>query len=235
MQPVPEDWDKAVAVVAHPDDLEYGVASAVARWTGQGKDVSYLLATKGEAGIAGMSPDKTGPLRIEEEIRSAHVVGVSTVEFLDDHQDGLVEYGIALRHDLAAAFRRLQPEVVITMSFDLTWGEEGPVNHADHRAVGLAVLDACRDAANGWVFPAAGPPWTGIRDAYVASVGNPTYFADVTATIDAGIASLREHRAYIEGLGRDFDPDEFLRNMAGYVGLGAGCEYAVAFRRYPMG
>jgi LmbE family N-acetylglucosaminyl deacetylase len=234
MQPVPEDWDKAVAVVAHPDDLEYGVASAVARWTGQGKRVSYLLATKGEAGIAGMSPDKTGPLRMEEERRSADVVGVSAVDFLD-HQDGLVEYGIALRRDLAAAFRRLQPEVVIAMSFDLTWGEEGPVNHADHRAVGLAVLDACRDAANGWVFPEAGPQWTGIRDAYVASVGNPTYFVDVTATIDAGIASLREHRAYIEGLGRDFDPDEFLRNMAGYVGLGAGCEYAVPFRRYPMG
>ncbi len=234
MKPVPEDWDKAVAVVAHPDDLEYGVASAVARWTGQGKHISYLLATEGEAGIAGMSPDKTGPLRIEEERRSADVVGVGAVEFLD-HQDGLVEYGIALRHDLAAAFRRLQPEVVITMSFDLTWGEEGPVNHADHRAVGLAVLDACRDAANGWVFPEAGPPWTGIRDAYVASVGNPTHFVDVTATIDAGIASLREHRAYIDGLGRDFDPDEFLRNMAGYVGLGAGCEYAIGFRRYPMG
>ena len=234
MQPVPEDWDKAVAVVAHPDDLEYGVASAVARWTGQGKHISYLLATKGEAGIAGMSPDKTGPLRMEEERRSADVVGVSAVEFLD-HRDGLVEYGIALRRDLAAAFRRLQPEVVITMSFDLTWGEEGPVNHADHRAVGLAVLDACRDAANGWVFPEAGPPWTGIRDAYVASVSNPTHFADVTATLDAGIESLREHRAYLEGLGRDFDPDEFLRNMAGYVGLGAGCEYAVPFGRYPMG
>jgi hypothetical protein len=57
---------------------------------------------------------------------------------------------------------------------------------------------------------------------------------DVTATIDAGIASLREHRAYLEGLGRDFDPGEFLRNMAGFVGLGAGCEYAVGFRRYPM-
>jgi hypothetical protein len=53
---------------------------------------------------------------------------------------------------------------------------------------------------------------------------------DLTATIDTGIASLREHRAYLEGLGRDFDPDEFLRNMAGFVGLGAGCEYAVGFR-----
>jgi len=121
------------------------------------------------------------------------------------------------------------------MSFGLTWGEEGPVNHADHRAVGLAVLDACRDAANEWVFPEAGPPWTGIRDAYVASTGNPTHFADVTATIEMGIASLREHRAYIDGLGRDFDPDEFLRNMAGFIGLGAGCDYAVGFRRYPMG
>lgn len=234
MKPLPEDWDRAVAVVAHPDDLEYGVASAVARWTGQGKAVSYLLATRGEAGIAGMHPDQVGPLRVEEERRSAAVVGVSEVEFLD-HQDGLVEYGLPLRHDLAAAFRRLQPDVVITMSFDLTWGEEGPVNHSDHRAVGLATLDACRDAANGWVFPDAGPPCSTIRDAYVAAAGNPTHFVDVTATIDAGIASLLEHRAYIEGLGRDFDADDFLRNMAGFIGLAADTEYAVGFRRYPMG
>jgi LmbE family N-acetylglucosaminyl deacetylase len=234
MQPMPEDWTRGVAVVAHPDDLEYGVAAAVARWTGQGKEIAYLLATRGEAGIAGMPPLQTGPLRVAEERRSAAVVGVTEVEFLD-HADGLVEYGIALRRDLAAAFRKLRPEVVITTSFDLTWGEDGPVNHADHRAVGLAVLDACRDAANEWVFPDAGPACRDIRDAYVAASGNPTHFADVTGTIDAGIASLREHRAYLEGLGGDFDPDEFLRNMAGYIGLGAGCEYAVGFRRYPMG
>jgi len=55
MEPMPEDWNRAVAVVAHPDDLEYGAASAVARWTAQGKHVSYLLATRGEAGIAGMA------------------------------------------------------------------------------------------------------------------------------------------------------------------------------------
>jgi LmbE family N-acetylglucosaminyl deacetylase len=233
MQPMPEDWNRAVAVVAHPDDLEYGAASAVARWTGQGKEVAYLLATHGEAGIAGLPPDKTGPLRVEEERRSAAIVGVREVEFLD-HPDGLVEYGVPLRRDLATAFRRLKPEVVIAMSFDLTWGEEGPVNHADHRAVGLAVLDACRDAANEWVFPDAGPHWTGIRGAYVGTT-DPTHFVDVTATLDAGIASLREHRAYLEGLGGDFNPDEFLRNLAGFTGLGAGVEYAVGFRHYPMG
>jgi LmbE family N-acetylglucosaminyl deacetylase len=235
MKPMPQDWTSAVAVVAHPDDLEYGAASAIASWTRQGRQVSYLLATRGEAGIAGMPPEQTAPLRVAEEERSAAVVGVSVVEFLD-YADGLVEYGIPLRQDLAAAFRRLRPEVVLTQSFDLTWGEEdGPVNHADHRAVGLAVLDACRDAANEWVFPEAGPAWHGIKDAYVIGSGEPTYFVDVSETIELGVASLREHAAYIAGLGQDFDPDEFLRKIAGYVGLGAGCDYAVGMRRYPMG
>ena len=234
MEPMPEDWERAAAVVAHPDDLEYGVASAIARWTGQGRHVSYVLATKGEAGIEGMAPDVVAPLRMDEERRSAAVVGVSEVEFLD-HPDGLVEYGVALRRDIAAALRRLRPDIVITMNADLTWGEEGPVNHADHRAVGLATLDACRDAANSWLFPDAGAAWRGIKTIYVAGVTDPTHFVDVTDTIGAGIASLREHKVYIDGLGRDFDADEFLRNMAGFTGLAAGCEYAVGLRRYPAG
>ena len=74
-----------------------------------------------------------------------------------------------------------------------------------------------------------------ITAAYVITSSEPTHFVDVTSTIDLGIASLREHRAYIEGLGREFDPDQFLRDMAGYVGLGAGVEYAVSMHRYPMG
>ena len=54
--PISEDWDKALAIVAHPDDLEYGAASAIARWTSQGKDIQYLLVTEGEAGIDSMDP-----------------------------------------------------------------------------------------------------------------------------------------------------------------------------------
>jgi LmbE family N-acetylglucosaminyl deacetylase len=161
-------------------------------------------------------------------------VGVSDVLFLG-HPDGMIEYGLTLRRDLARAFRQLQPELVVTMSFDLTWAEDGPVNHADHRAVGLAVLDACRDAANEWVFRDLALPRSQIKDAYVIGTPEPSHFVDVTDSIEAGIASLREHRAYLDGLGGDFDPDEFLRNMAGYVGLGAGCDYAVGLRRYPMG
>ncbi|MGH9063789.1 MAG: PIG-L deacetylase family protein [Acidimicrobiales bacterium] len=230
---MPEDWQRAVAVVAHPDDLEYGAASAVARWTQRGKEVSYVLATSGEAGIDGMEPGRAGPLREEEEQRSAAVVGVTHVEFLG-HPDGALEPGLALRRDLAGAFRRLRPEIVVTMNFDLTWGDDASVNHADHRAVGLAVLDACRDAANRWLFPEMGPPWGGIAHAYVAGGPHPTHYVDVAATMDLGVASLREHRAYIEGLGRDFDPDQFLRDVAGFAGLVAGCEQAVTFQRFQV-
>ena len=111
--PMPEGWTRALAVVAHPDDLEYGGAAAVARWTSEGRAVSYLLATRGEAGIDTLPPAECGPLREAEERAAAAEVGVEAVEFLD-HPDGLVEYGIGLRRDIAAAIRRHRPELVIT-------------------------------------------------------------------------------------------------------------------------
>jgi LmbE family N-acetylglucosaminyl deacetylase len=233
MEPIPEDWERALAVVAHPDDLEYGMASAVARFTAQGKIVSYLLATSGEAGIDSLDPERCGPLREEEQRRSAAAVGVDRVEFLG-HPDGSVEYGLALRRDLAGAIRRLQPQIVFTMNFELTWGDSRAVNHADHRAVGLATLDACRDAANRWMFPEQGDPWNDIRDVFVGGSGTPTHFVDVAETITAGVDSLAQHRAYLEGLGTDFDPDRFLRDIAGYAGMAAGCDYAVLLQRFEV-
>ncbi|MGH7910225.1 MAG: PIG-L deacetylase family protein [Candidatus Dormibacteraceae bacterium] len=231
LQPLSEDWRRATCVVAHPDDLEYGAASAVARWTDAGKEVAYVMVTSGEAGIEGRDPAIVRPLREDEERASAAQVGVREIEFLG-LPDGLLEYGLPLRRAIAGALRKLRPEIVVTMNFALSWGESGSVNHADHRAVGLATLDACRDAANSWVWPELGPRWAGVGAAYVVGDEEPTHFVDVGATIDRGVASLREHRQYLEGLGTDFDPDTFLRQMAQFGGVAAGCEAAVLLRRY---
>ena len=65
-----EDPGTVLAIVAHPDDLEYGAAAAVAKWTQAGHRVVYLLVTRGEAGIDGMTPAEAGPLRVQEEIES---------------------------------------------------------------------------------------------------------------------------------------------------------------------
>jgi LmbE family N-acetylglucosaminyl deacetylase len=121
------------------------------------------------------------------------------------------------------------------MNFELTWGDEGTVNHADHRATGLAVLDACRDAANRWLFPDEGEPWQRIEHVYVAGAAAPTHFVDVSGTVDVGVASLREHRAYLEGLGGDFEPEEFIRDITGFGGMVAGCDFAVVFQRFHVG
>jgi LmbE family N-acetylglucosaminyl deacetylase len=107
-EPMPDDWARGLAIAAHPDDLEYGAAGAVAAWTAAGKDVRYLLVTRGEAGIDGIPPAECGPLREAEQRDGAAKVGVSVVEFLN-HADGVVEQTLALRRDLAAAIRRHQP------------------------------------------------------------------------------------------------------------------------------
>ena len=229
--PIPEDWSRALAIAAHPDDLEYGAASAIARWTSQGKEVSYLMVTSGEAGIDSMHPDETGRLRVQEEINSARVVGVDSVEFLD-HPDGVIEYGLPLRRDLARVIRKVKPDVLVTINHELTFGS-GRLNMADHRAVGLAVFDAARDADNRWIFPElleeGHEPWHGVKTVYIAAAPNITHYVDVTDFIDKGVDSLKEHRVYIDNLSQSFDPEEFLTWGAAAIGERAGCDYAVGF------
>lgn len=231
LQALPQDWERALAVVAHPDDLEYGMASAVARWTSEGKTVSYVLLTSGEAGIDSMSPEEAGPLRAQEERSSAAIVGVEEVEFLG-HRDGMIEYGLSLRRDIAAAIRRYRPEIMLTINHHPTWGGRS-FNMSDHRAVGLAVIDAARDAGNRWVFreliDQGLEPWNGVRMVCVNGSPHPTHAVDVTGFLDRGVDSLLAHHAYLDNLGEGFDARSFLESGASHVGRQAGVKHAVGF------
>lgn len=232
---LPEDWERGIAVVAHPDDLEYGAASAIARWTDQGKDIRYVLATRGEAGIDSLPPERSAPLRTGEQVASAAAVGVSVVEFLD-HADGLVVNGIELRRDLATAIRRHRPEVILASNYRRRWGPGGPWNHVDHRELGEALPDATRDAANRWLFPEAGQPWSGVRWLAFNASTAPTHATDVSDHLAAGVASLECHQTYIEALDDpDFDPEEFLRGAAVEAGRRLGVELAVTWELVPAG
>ncbi|MDT4900426.1 MAG: hypothetical protein QOJ78_1356 [Pseudonocardiales bacterium] len=232
LQLVDEDWSSALAIVAHPDDLEYGTAAAIARWTSQGKRVAYCLATSGEAGIDGIEPERCGPLREAEERASAALVGVDTVEFLG-HPDGMLEYGLPLRRDIARAIRRHRPEVVITTNYHDTWGP-GTRNQADHIALGLAVLDGVRDAGNRWVFRELlddGLEPCSVSTVLVSGVLDGTHGVDVTDHFDTGIASLEAHAEYLRGLGEGpmSDPSEFLESFARQTGSRLGVRFAVGF------
>lgn len=224
-----EGWGRALAVVAHPDDMEYGAAAAVARWTGQGKDVRYLLVTRGEAGMSQRPPAEVAPLREREQRASCAEVGVTELEFLD-HPDGLVVADLRLRSDLVRAIRRHRPDVLLSINYRDTWGGLS-WNHADHRAVGVALLDAARDAANPWVFPDAGEACDPVEFVAFSGSPQPTHAVDVSDHFETGVASLRAHAQYLEGIGDPGGEDTvaMLRRFAEQAGQQIGTRYAVGF------
>lgn len=231
---MPSDWERALAVVAHPDDLEYGAAGAIARWTDEGRSVAYLLVTKGEAGIDTMDPAEAGPLRVQEQIASAAVVGVEQVEFLD-YPDGMLEPSLRLRADIAAAIRRHRPELVITGNHRETF-PGGFLNMADHRVVGAAVIDAVRDAGNRWVFRELElEPWNGVRWVALPGSPQPTHAVDITSTFDRSVESLQAHAAYLAALQGDMaQPEPFLRRHAEHAGEQLGVPLACSFELLSM-
>lgn len=205
LAPFPREWQRALVVAAHPDDIEWGVSSAVAAWTAAGHTVQYLLVTRGEAGVAGQDPTRVGPMREAEQRVAGRAVGVTDVEFLD-FADGRVVEDLALRRAIAGHVRSSRPDLVVAMNHNERWGG-GPGanwNSADHRAVGRATIDAVYDAANEWIFPelAQVPLEQGARHIAIASSAQPTHVVDVgDPEMERARASLVAHRRYLEGLG----------------------------------
>lgn len=224
-----ETPSRVLCVAAHPDDIEYGAAAAVHRWVQAGALATYYLLTRGEAGIDSMAPDLAGPAREQEERDAAAVVGVDIVDFGDWH-DGVVEYGLDLRRDIAREVRRRRPDLVFTGSFEPRW-PGGPPNQADHRAVGLATMDAVADAGNRWIFPellAEGlEPWH-VRWLAFGGSSVPTHYVDVTGHLDVAVASLETHAAYNDALPEDFPrPPKLLQMILGGGGKAVGVDHAL--------
>jgi LmbE family N-acetylglucosaminyl deacetylase len=233
LEPLEGPFSSVLCVVAHPDDIEYGTAAAVNRWVGEGATVSYFLLTRGEAGIDTMHPDEAARVREEEERESARRVGVDRVDF-GDHRDGAIEYGVPLRRDIARAIRRTRPDVVVAGH----WGERfvgGMVNQADHRAVGLATLDAVADAGNRWLHRELTDeglePWNGVRLIAIGGSPDPTHWVDVSGEhFEAAVHSLEAHEAYNAALPAEFPvPRTLLQMILGNGGQAVGVEHAVLF------
>jgi LmbE family N-acetylglucosaminyl deacetylase len=231
LPPLPAEFDRVLCVVAHPDDIEYGTSAAVAVWVARGVEVAYLLLTRGEAGIDGSPPERTAELRVREQVAAARAVGVTDVEFLD-HPDGVLEYGLDLRREVALAIRRFRPDAVVTQTWAIEagWG----LNQADHRVAGLVTVDAVRDAGNRWVFPEQlvdgleswSPRWL-----LVPGDEGATHGVDVTGEpLELGIASLEAHAEYFTGLSDHPAPATVLRDMTATSGPAMGVAHAVLVR-----
>ncbi len=235
-EPLEHSLERVLCVVAHPDDMEYGASAAVAAWTSRGVEVTYLLLTAVEAGMA-EPPEQVAPVRAEEQRAACRQVGVEDLRILD-HPDGMLEYGLPLRRDIARAVRQVRPQIVVTANF--AFEAYGGLNQADHRAAGLAVVDGVRDADNRWVFrelaeQEALEPWH-VTALLVAGDERPTHAVPVDeSAVQASVRSLASHQAYLAHVAGHPDPAVFIPQTLREGGSAAGCEYAVAFRVHDLG
>ena len=233
---LPEDEvQRVLCIVAHPDDMEYGASAAVAAWTEAGIEVSYLLLTRGEAGMA-ENPATIGPLREKEQRRACEIVGVTELRYLD-HPDGMLEGTLSLRRDIARVIRQIRPDLVLTANFEVE--AYGGLNQADHRVAGLAAIDAARDAANPWVFRELreneGLEAWSPRAALIAGHPAPTHAKPVSAQhVQAAVDSLNAHEAYLAHVEGHPRPEAFIPEILREGGERAGTEHAVALRVFDL-
>ncbi len=224
--------ESAMAIVAHPDDIEFSCAGTMARWAKAGARISYVLCTSGDVGIAdpGMTRARAAEIREAESREAARIAGANEIIFLHE-PDGMLQATLELRKKLVREIRRFRPEVIVTGDPTVVFAGADYINHPDHRAAALAALDA--------TFPAAGQPnlfeelaEEGLtshkpRRVYVNIWDNKAdVFVNIEETIDIKVAALRAHKSQMG----DWDPTQQIKEWAASSAQGKEMAYAEAYR-----
>jgi LmbE family N-acetylglucosaminyl deacetylase len=223
--------ESAMAIAAHPDDIEFTSAGTLSRWAHLGTRVIYVLCTSGDVGIAepGMTREKAAQIREAESLEAARIAGVSQVVFLHE-PDGLLQPTLELRKKLVREIRKYRPEVIITGDPTIVWSGDDYINHPDHRAAAMAALDA--------TFPAAGQPNLydeleqeglmahKVRKVYANVWQKADIFINIEDTMDIKVAALRAHKSQL----KDWDPEPMLKEWASDTAKGKEMQYAEGFK-----
>jgi LmbE family N-acetylglucosaminyl deacetylase len=224
----------AVAVCAHPDDLEYFCGGTIRAMADDGWHIGLVIATDGDRGThdPAASSQLVASTRREEAMAAAWILGVSHVEFLG-HEDGELSTAASLRAELTRIYRSMRPERLIT--FD-PWKRYEL--HPDHREIGMAAIDARLFARLPHFHPEhlrdGLAPWT-ISEILLFNTDEPDYFVDVSRTIEAKLEALRAHTSQWEGIWPQ--TSGAVRAEAARMGALAGAAAAEGFKRLyvPLG
>ncbi|MBN1313218.1 MAG: PIG-L family deacetylase [Anaerolineae bacterium] len=219
-----------LVIVAHPDDVEFGIAGSVARWIDEGARVTYGIITDGEAGSNEPDVDleALAQQRQTEQRAAAEVIGVHDVHFLG-YPDGMLEPTMALRRDLTRLIRQVRPNRVVCQDPTTVFVGDDYINHPDHRAAGEAAIYAVFPGAETRpIFPellAEGYEPHHVSELYLTLALQPNAHVDITATIDRKIAALRCHKSQVSE-----EVGDWIRERNGEAGKEIGVPFAERFR-----
>lgn len=226
---------KILIVVAHPDDIEFGLAGSVARWIDEGHEIVYCIVTNGAAGSNDPSANLQALVetRRAEQLAAAAVIGVRDVRFLG-YADGALQPTVELRRTITRIIRELRPDRVVCQDPTTYFFGNSYVNHPDHRAAGEATIYAVFPSAETRpIFPellAEGLEPHKVSELYLDLTLHPDTYIDISHTIDRKIAAILSHRSQVGP-----EAEKWVRDWAADAGVKAGFTYAEAFRVMRLG
>ena len=195
-----QEIQRVLVVAAHPDDADIGCGGTMAKWALQGKEVIYLICTRGDKGSSDpdMTSGRLAEIRTEEQRAAAQIIGVKEVRFLDG-RDGELELTLAFRKTVAEMVRLFRPDVIFTHDPSVHVYDRGNLNHPDHRVVGTTTLDVVypisRDALHYPDQLARGLEPHAVHEVYLFMANQPNMAFDINDTIDIKIEALRQHKS----------------------------------------
>jgi len=187
--PVPR---RALAIAAHPDDVEFGCGGTLAKWAAQGCSILHLICTDGSKGTWDADADLTHLVatRQAEQRDAARVLGgTEDVVFLGWH-DGELEHGLTQRRQVAHWIRRLGPDVVLGHD---PWRRYRL--HPDHRHAGFLLTDGIVAARDPHFFPEPGLAPHRPSTLLLWEADEPDHVEDVGAHLQTKVAALLAHRS----------------------------------------
>lgn len=221
---------RAMVIVAHPDDAEFTMAGTAALWAAAGSAISYVICTRGDRGSndPNITPWALARIREAEQRAAAAILGVQDVVLLD-HPDGTLEPTLALRRDLTREIRRFRPEVVLCGDPSVRYYGSGYLNHPDHRAAASAALDAVFPSAETrYIFPellSAGLEPHRVHAVYIHGSLEPNVWIDISPVLETKIRALQAHKSQVGG----FSVEEWVRGMAAEEGRAHGLAAAESY------
>ena len=185
----------ALAIVAHPDDTEFGCSGTIAKWAQAGCEIHFILLTSGDKGTddPNADPEELRRVREEEQQAAAEILGVKSCVFLR-FNDGELEYNLKMRGEVVRQIRRFKPEVILSWD-PLTRNYR---MHPDHRVSGQLALDGAFPAA---MMPLSYPEQ--LREEGLAvhrtkklllfGTDAPDYFVDISEVMEKKFQAMMAH------------------------------------------
>jgi len=227
-----------LAIGAHPDDLEFSVSGSIAKWTNQGAKAYYLILTDGSKGTEDRAtlPDSMIQTRRQEQIEAGKIIGLTDV-FFETFEDGALENTMDLKKAITRIIRKVKPDVVLCMDPTFIYStERGMINHTDHRAGAMAVLDSVYPLARDHLsFPELIEkehlqPHK-VRTILMTNFEDHNYGEDISNYFDTKINALAAHKSQVPDIE---STSKMLEQLMAKNGVKYGAKYVEGFKRLDM-